>query len=100
MTFPAPQKVDSHLWQYRKWFIEKPAYYVVEEVPAGYYASYQNVGQYEGITDRCYNGGTITNHQIPPTGDRSNVLLWLGLALGSCGILCLFWVRNKRKNHR
>ncbi|MBQ9008299.1 MAG: Cna B-type domain-containing protein, partial [Clostridia bacterium] len=98
--FPAPTKLSENRWEYQRWFIEKPEYYVVEEAPAGYYATYSNVGEYADVTDRCYNGGTITNHQIPDTGDNANRALWAALALVSCGFLLIIFARGKRAEQR
>ncbi len=100
LRFPNPRKLDDHHWEYRRWFVEKPEYYVIENVPAGYYATYSNVGEHAEVTDRCYNGGTITNHQIPETGDEENRVLWSCLALLSCGIVLVVVVRGNRQKKR
>lgn len=100
LRFPNPRKLDDHHWEYRRWFVEKPEYYVIENVPAGYYATYSNVGEHAEVTDRCYNGGTITNHQIPETGDEENRVLWSCLALLSCGIFLVMVVRGNRQKKR
>ena len=93
--FGSPKK-EGTIWTYQRWFIDNPDFYVVESVPSGYYASYTNVGKYAEVTDRCYNGGTIINHQLPPTGDQENLALWLILSAISCGILCVLFSRKRQ----
>lgn len=39
------------------------------------------------FSDRLYNGGTVCNYKIPKTGDRSELPLWIGMALMGVGIL-------------
>ena len=75
-------------------------YYVVEEVPEGYKVRYENVGAYADVTDRCYNGGTIINYKVPPTGDGENPILWIGCILAGIAVLGgLFIVAKRKKNN-
>lgn len=81
-------KATDMEWRYEGWFDTDDEYYVIEDVPEGYYVRYLNVGDHAQETDRCYNGGTIINTVIPPTGDRENLKLWACLAfLGLIGLM-------------
>ena len=69
-------------------------YYIVENVPTGYMVRYENVGIHKDVTDRCYNGGRIINHKVPPTGDRTGIRPWLlGVAAGLAGVGLLLVIR-------
>lgn len=78
-------------WYYEAWFEGPVDYYIVEDAPAGYTVRYENKGEHADIMDRCCNGGSIINCKVPPTGDGSNIPLWLGLLgisiLGLAGTL-------------
>ena len=93
--------VNSREWKYEAWFSEPVACYVIEEPIPGYTTRYVNVGVYERITDRCCDGGTIINRQIPKTGDGDRPVLWTVLALsGMTGIIAILVVHRRRKSSR
>lgn len=75
---------------------------MIEETPPGFMVRYENVRIHAGVTDRCYNGGTIINYRIPKTGDRTgNPLLWIGAALlGLLGACCALRMVRKREGER
>ena len=92
-------------YYYYKYFTDSiEGYYLIENVPAGYQAVYENVGAYAGITDRCYNGGTITNVKkaVPKTGDNSNVVLWTIMALAGLATAgsAAFFTRKRKAQKR
>ena len=89
---------DEYTWNYETWFRDDAGYYLVEEVPDGYAATYKNVGTYADVTDRCYNGGTIINSKIPRTGDTSKPLLWLTLAFAALGGIVLITRKKSEKS--
>lgn len=73
------------------------AYYVVEEPMSGCITTYQNTGVYADVTDRVYNGGTITNTVIPKTGDNQNPLAYALLLAGSTmGMIVLHNTKKRR----
>ncbi len=72
-------------WLYEAWFTSPADLYVIETVPRGYRVRYENTGINAGVTDRCCNGGTIVNYTVPKTGDRTNLLIFLGLSLLGIG---------------
>ncbi|MBR1409180.1 MAG: LPXTG cell wall anchor domain-containing protein [Clostridia bacterium] len=80
---------DEYTWNYETWFRDDAGYYLIEEAPDGYAATYKNVGSYADVTDRCYSGGTIINTKIPKTGDTSRPLVWLALAFAALGGIAL-----------
>ena len=85
-------------WVYTAWFRFDEDYYVIEKPIPGYHTTYVNVGIHSDVTDRCYNGGTITNSKVPPTGDSMPVALLTGcllLSLTGTGIIL-----KKRKTHK
>ena len=89
-------------WRYEAWFPTGAEYFLIETVPEGYQARYENVGAHAEETDRCYNGGTIINYKIPKTGDDSHPALWIALAaLGAVGLgalaICVARDRKRRK---
>ena len=91
---------DEPLYLYEAWFADADDYYVIETPPEGYRARYENVGRYADVTDRAYNGGTITNYLVPKTGDRTNLALWLGLmALGGAGLIAYVLQRRRHVAH-
>ena len=68
-------------------------YYFVMMPIYGYYIEYRNA---QGVVvDRGLHGGTIRLLLIPPTGDRSNIFIWLGLA-SIAFIVIVTLVRKKR----
>ena len=88
--------VSSKEWRYEAWFETEQDLYLIENVPEGYTVLYKNVGKHAGETDRCYNGGTIVNNQIPKTGDSAAPAWWiLACLLGSIG-LCLSLRKRKQ----
>ena len=72
-------------WLYEAWFTSPADLYVIEMIPRGYRVRYENTGINAGVTDRCCNGGTIVNYTVPKTGDRTNLLIFLGLSLLGIG---------------
>jgi hypothetical protein len=96
------KKVNGNEWRYEAWFSVAGDYYLVENVPAGYRVRYENTGTHAGVTDRCYNGGTIVNYKVPKTGDPVDPLLWV--VSGILGLLALFlaWqlFRDRRADKR
>jgi len=88
--------VSDSEWEYDKWFdTNVNEYYIVENVPTGYMVRYENVGIHKDVTDRCYNGGRIINHKVPPTGDRTGIWPWLlGVAAGLTGVGLLLVIRT------
>ena len=72
-------------WLYEAWFTSPADFYIIETVPRGYRARYENTGIHAGVTDRCCNGGTIVNYTVPKTGDRTNLLIFIGLSLLGIG---------------
>ena len=90
--------VSDTEWKYEAWFQNDEDYYIIETVPKGYRVRYENTGAHAGVTDRCYNGGTIINSKIPKTGDDSPLWLWIALiVLGFAGVsISLLLVRKKR----
>ena len=40
---------------------------------------YSNIGDKSAIDDKAYNGGIITNHEIPKTGDHRAPAVWMAL---------------------
>ena len=72
-------------WLYEAWFTSPADLYVIEAVPRGYRVRYENTGINAGVADRCCNGGTIVNYTVPKTGDRTNLLIFLGLSLLGIG---------------
>ncbi|MCQ2458549.1 MAG: Cna B-type domain-containing protein, partial [Clostridia bacterium] len=73
-------------------------YYVIEEPVAGMTTTYENGAPHFDVTDRAYDGGTITNTGVPPTGDSANPLLWLLLiVMGVCTGGALIAVKKRAK---
>ena len=89
--------VSENEWRYEAWFSTDTDYYIVETVPAGYKAVYENVGAHAGETDRCYNGGKIINYKLPKTGDPADLRLWTGMALMGLGVACGAVMIGRRK---
>lgn len=102
----AHKKFNKHVvneteWQYEAWFASVADYYIVEKAPAGYTVKYQNVGAHAGVTDRCYNGGTIINYKVPRTGDSAPLVLWLAFtALGTGMLGGLLYSRRRKREVR
>ena len=78
---------------------EDAVYYVVEEPVKGMQTTYTNIAPYSDVTDRVYNGGTIINRVIPPTGDSANPLVWILFGLSAVGIGFVLCVSAGRKKH-
>ena len=92
--------ISADEWYYEAWFPSDQEYYLPEVVPGGYQVRYENVGKNAGLTDRCYNGGTIINYKVPPTGDGENPILWIGCILAGIAVLGgLFIVAKRKKNN-
>ena len=91
--------VSENEWHYEAWFSADTDYYVVETVPAGYKAIYENVGAHAGEEDRCYNGGRIINykHKLPRTGDTADLQLWVSMVLIGFSIACGAVIISRRK---
>lgn len=90
--------VSESEWHYEAYFQENvDDCYIIEYVPDGYTAYYENVGRYAGVTDRCYNGGTIINRKVPQTGDSLPVGLHLICLLASGGRLLLLGLNGRRR---
>ena len=85
------KKVSGSEWRYDAWFSTAGDYYIVENVPAGYKVRYENIGTHAGVTDRCYNGGTVINYKVPKTGDPADPLLWACVAALGLAALFLMW---------
>ena len=92
--------VTEDEWRYEAWFVRSADYYLIEEVPTGYSVLYQNIGKHASVADRCYNGGTIINTKLPPTGDTVPLPLLIGLLVLSlsCATFTLTCGRKRRKN--
>lgn len=87
--------LNDREWLFEAWLDKPDDYYVIEEVPDGFSAAYDNAGNHADETDRCYNGGTIVNSRVPDTGDRSHAGLWAAVLTSSAALLVLL-VRKKR----
>ncbi|QTE66997.1 hypothetical protein JNO48_07130 [Clostridiales bacterium] len=85
------KKVSGSEWRYEAWFSTAGDYYIVENVPAGYKVRYENTGTHAGVTDRCYNGGTVINYKVPKTGDPADPLIWACVAALGLAALFLMW---------
>ena len=78
--------------------VKGSTYYVVEDTITGYTTKYTNVGTEAEVIDRAYDGGIITNHRIPKTGDSRSVALWAALALVSAlGIGAVVITERKKR---
>ena len=93
------KKLGSGEWQYSAWFSAPEACYVIETPMAGYQILYENVGVYAQVTDRCCDGGTITIHKVPKTGDTANLALWMSMVVIGAMTLCGVAVISKRRKH-
>ena len=91
------QKLGSGEWKYSAWFSAPEACYVLETPMAGYQIRYENVGVYAQVTDRCCDGGTITIHKVPKTGDTANLALWMSMVVIGALTLCGVAVLGKRR---
>ena len=92
--------LSDNEWVYEAWFETWDDYYLVEEVPAGYAVTYENVGPYSGITDRCCSGGTIINYKVPRTGDTQTPVLWIVMASLSMAGIALIMRRRRMHSPR
>ena len=92
--------ISEDEWYYEAWFETDKEFYLIEVVPEGYQVRYENVGKHAGETDRCYNGGTIINYKVPPTGDSANPILWIGCILAGLAMLGGVYVVAKRKRNK
>ena len=71
-------------------------YYVIEEPIEGIKTKYSNTGMQSDVTDRAYNGGTITNSGVPATGDTNKPVLWSLLTLLAMAG-CVLLIRKGKK---
>lgn len=84
-------------WQYTAYFqYNVQDCYIIERVPDGYSVKYVNVGAHAGVTDRCYNGGTIINRKIPQTGDTTPAELYLAILLTASAALAILLKARRR----
>ena len=90
--------ISEDEWYYEAWFPNEAEYYIIETVPDGFKARYENTGAHAGETDRCYNGGTIINHKVPKTGDPAKLSLWtLCILLGLAAVSTVIYTSRRRK---
>ena len=89
--------IDEREWYYEAWFATDKGYYIIEDVPEGYTPIYINVGKYEDVTDRLYNGGTIINYKVPQTGDSDSPAVWMAVMMCSAAAIMLMMLRRKRE---
>ncbi len=89
--------IDEREWYYEAWFATDKGYYIIEDVPEGYTPIYINVGKYEDVTDRLYNGGTIINYKVPQTGDSDSPAVWMAVMMCSAAAIMLMILRRKRE---
>ena len=95
-----PRRVaGKNMDTYTYWLKEEDDYYVVETPMNDYVTTYENTKQsgHREETDRVYARGTITNTQVPHTGDSANLALWLGLSGGMLSGLTVMWLLLRRK---
>ena len=79
----------------------KTAVYTVKETPLwGWTTSYRNSGAHTGDKTQAYNGGTIVNHTVPRTGDRTPTTLLILLAALSAAGLGSVILFNRRRARR
>lgn len=72
---------------------ERAEYSVVEETLDGYATTYTNNGK-EG--ECACNGGVITNHKLPETGDNAPLMQWTAMLGASAAALLMLVCRRKR----
>ena len=90
--------LSDQVWQYTAWLSSGAGEYVLEDPIPGYQTIYVNVGAYEDVKDRLYNGGTIINRAIPRTGDTDPLVLWM--ILGGAGLVILVLVLWKLRHQK
>lgn len=91
--------ISESEWRYEAYFQENvDDCYIIEYVPDGYTAYYENVGKYAHVTDRCYNGGTIINRKVPQTGDTLPVA-WHLICMVVSGAGLILLMRSSRKRY-
>ena len=75
-------------------------YYVIEEPLEGLTTAYENAVPHADVTDRAYDGGTITNTGVPPTGDSANPMIWIltGLLAVCTGAGLMITIRKRKQN--
>jgi len=90
--------ISENEWVYEAvFFTDVDDCYIIETPMDGYLTIYENVGKYAGVTDRCYNGGTIINYKPPVTGDSANFTIVYGLfILSVLGLACIGLRRRRR----
>ena len=88
--------IDEREWYYEAWFATDKGYYIIEDVPEGYTPIYINVGKYEDVTDRLYNGGTIINYKVPQTSDGDSPAIWVSAMMCSAAVIMIRMLRRKR----
>ena len=90
--------INENEWVYEAWFsYDASDYYLVETAPDGYMVRYENTGDHAQVTDRCYNGGTITNYKLPKTGDSMPLELIIGWILVGISTVTIALVKKNRK---
>ena len=90
-------KLDKNGWYhfYNLPLRESP-YYVVETPVDGYATSYENGGSYADVTDRVYDGGTITNHKLPKTMDSQPLALYGFLLVVALAGVVFCWKKRQQ----
>ena len=91
--------ISESEWHYEAYFSTNvDDCYIIEYVPDGYAAYYKNVGKYAHVTDRCYNGGTITNRKVPQTGDTLPIA-WHLICMAVSGAGLILLMRSGRRRY-
>lgn len=90
------------------YFTTNDDYYFTVEAEDGYTVNIKNTGSWEGVADRCYNGGIITVQKVsatptptarpvPKTGDNAMPVLWVVLIVtGLAGVGAVTAVRRRK----
>ena len=91
--------ISPKKWRYTSATPVPAGYYVLEEPPAGYAVTYENAAGYADAKDCCYNGGIITNHKLPVTGDNSRIALATLAGIMSLACIALIITRNRKKEY-
>lgn len=97
---PAPDAKGWYTWKDLPPMVDGKiaVYTVVEEPMTGYTVTYKNVGKHASETDCVYDGGTITNHKVPKTGDGTPLGLWILLAVLAISGMMLLHANERRMN--
>lgn len=90
-------KLDKNGWyHFYNLPLRETPYYVVETPVDGYATSYENYGSYADVTDRVYNGGTITNHKLPKTMDSQPLALYGFLLVVALAGVVFCWKKRQQ----